>query len=168
MILLTMHPRSKKLFIAVVIAASWLLSGCINLSFKYNKNSIDSNLQQKEIKTNNNEKISKSALHERQNKTRIIYAADQKHVAQSIVATLQDLGYQVQFSAQDLNVISGERLKHEPTKVTVTYTKQSDEFVSIRANFSITNESENIENIWYQNFFSKLNKSLFLTSNGVR
>jgi len=145
-----------------------MLNGCVSLSFKYNKNNTSSNKTQKEVPVKETEKISKSALHERQNKTRTIYVANQKLVPQSIVATLQDLGYQVQFSSQDINAITGERLRHEPLKVTVTYVTQSDDFVSVRANFSTTNENNTIENIWYQNFFSKLNKSLFLATNGVQ
>ncbi len=145
-----------------------MLNGCVSLSFKYSKNDANSNKVPKEVPAKETEKFSKSALHERQNKTRTIYVANHQLVPQSIVATLQDLGYQVQFSSQEINAITGERLRHEPLKVTVTYVKQSDDFVSVRANFSITNENTTIENIWYQNFFSKLNKSLFLAENGVQ
>jgi uncharacterized lipoprotein YajG len=108
-----------------------------------------------------------SVLQDRVPKTRVMYLSNKDIVAPAIVATLQDLGYQVDYSSTDLHLITGQRRVKDVEKVTVTFRLIDKDFVQIRANFSHFESDPTTEMEKYQFFFSKLSKSLFLMANGV-
>lgn len=108
-----------------------------------------------------------SVLQDRVPKTRVMYLGNKDIVAPAIVATLQDFGYQVDYSSADLHLITGQRRVKDVEKVTVTFRLIDKDFVQIRANFSQFEGDPTTEMEKYQFFFSKLSKSLFLMANGV-
>lgn len=108
-----------------------------------------------------------SVLQDRVPKTRVMYLSNKDIIAPAIVATLQDLGYQVDYSSTDLHLITGQRRVKDVEKVTVTFRLIDKDFVQIRANFSHFESDPTTEMEKYQFFFSKLSKSLFLMANGV-
>lgn len=138
----------RKLFLSVV--AICLLGGCA--------------LKPDPTNSTNNQS---SVLQDRVPKTRVMYIGNKDIVAPAIVATLQDLGYQVDYSSTDLHLITGQRRVKDVEKVTVTFRHLDKDFVQIRANFSQFEGDPTTEMEKYQFFFSKLSKSLFLMTNGV-
>ena len=105
-----------------------------------------------------------SVLQERTPKTRVMYVSETKVVAPAIVSTLQDLGYQVEYSSSDLQLITGHKKSEQ---VTVTFGQIDKDFFQVRANFSSIDSDVGQEQLRYQSFFNMLSKSIFLRSNGV-
>ena len=112
--------------------------------------------------------VSVSVLQERVPKSRVLFVDQDGVVAKALVATLQDLGFQVDFSSRDLNLVTGWRIGGQTgEKVTVTYQRIDKDFVQFRANFSNDGDDLGTQAVLYQSFFSSLSKSVFLAKNGL-
>ncbi len=96
---------------------------------------------------------------------RTYFIADSELIRGAIISTLQDLGYFVT-SASDAGYISAQRKSLTTDNMMVTYRNESEELVTVRVNFSLALIDERPEN-QYQKFFSSLDKSIFLRSNGL-
>ena len=105
-----------------------------------------------------------SVLQDRTPKTRVIHADGSKVVALSIVSTLQDLGYQIEYTSSELRLITGHG---KDGKVTVTYNEINKDLVQVRANFSNLDDDISTENLKYQSFFNVLSKNVFLSGHGI-
>jgi len=113
---------------------------------------------------------SSSVLQERVPRTRVLFVDQNGVAAKAVVATLQDLGFQVDFSSRDLNLVTGWRIRDGRQlgeKVTVTYQRIDRDFVEFRANFSNETDDLTLQLLLYQNFFTSLSKSVFLAKNGI-
>ena len=112
--------------------------------------------------------VSVSVLQDRVPKSRVLFVDQDGVAAKALVATLQDLGFQVDFSSRDLNLVTGWRTGGQlGEKVTVTYQRIDKDFVQFRANFSNDGDDISSQAVRYQNFFTGLSKSVFLAKNGL-
>lgn len=101
-------------------------------------------------------------LETRQIQTRQYDTLDKALTMRSVVATLQDLGFTIDDADAELGVITATRLHEYTMRMTVTVVQRSDERVSVRANARI-NENAITDAATYQDFFTALDKAMFLT-----
>jgi hypothetical protein len=98
--------------------------------------------------------------------TRSFDTADRKAVLRATVATLQDLGFVVDKADADLGTVTATKLAGYSARVTVTVRPKGNKQVTVRA--SIEHNEKTVEDPQtYQDFFSALGKSLFLSANEV-
>lgn len=165
-ILPIMQVHFKKLFLVLLCLC---LSGCINTTQFKNFFSFDeqSNLS----KSNHINYSEKSVLQERVFKSRVLYCPDKKVMGFALISTLQDFGYQLEYTSSDYKLISGSkinnRFNNEKISVTITFDSRDDEFVLVRVSFTGAGINPITEERDYQNFFNHLSKSVFLRNNGV-
>ena len=97
----------------------------------------------------------------RQIQTRYFDTADKKKTMESIMATLQDLGFIIDKASLDIGTITATKLKGYKLRMTVSVFPRGTDKMTVRANgqFGITP----IESpVLYQQFFDSLSKSMFL------
>lgn len=102
-----------------------------------------------------------SQLKLRQIQTRYFETDDKKATMESVIATLQDLGFVIDKASFDLGSISGTKLSGYILKMSITVTPRKGKRMVVRASAQY-----NIEPITdphpYQTFFDALAKSMFL------
>ncbi len=148
---------------SLIIFVAFSAVGCANIS-----GSALDNVRFQVANANAAEIISRqrnSVLQNQSLTSRVFYVPDQSIVPAAIVSTLQDLGYFINDSNRT-GYVSGIRTLHTDDRVTVTFRSEDDDFVTVRANFSISLIDPNGA-VQYQRFFSSLNKSIFLKINGL-
>jgi len=133
-----------KIITAILVASISLLAGC--------------NTNQQVLDTNG-----ETQLQKRSYQTRIFDTNDKKKVMRAVISTLQDLGFVIEKSNYDLGSISGAKYDQLPTKITVTVREKGKDRTVVRANAQY-HLSPIEDPKQYQNFFSSLEKSLFLTA----
>ena len=107
-----------------------------------------------------------SQLETRVNQTRVYDTLDKPMTMRSVIATLQDLGFVIDNADVDLGTITATRLAKYTMRMTVTVQEKGEKQVSVRANARIG--EENISDArTYQDFFTSLDKAMFLTQNKV-
>jgi len=98
--------------------------------------------------------------------TRSFDTGDRPQVLRATVATLQDLGFVVDKADSDLGTVTATKLAGYKARATVTVRQKSDKLSVVR--ISIEHNEKTVENPEiYQDFFSALSKSLFLSANQV-
>lgn len=129
-----------------LICASLLLSGCANT----NKHVLDSG--------------DETQLQKRSYQSRIFDTADKERVLRATISTLQDLGFVIDRADMMLGSVSGTKLQGSQIKITVSVRPKGNDRMLVRANaqFNITPVEDPKQ---YQDFFSSLEKSLFLSAN---
>jgi hypothetical protein len=102
-------------------------------------------------------------LQKRSYQSRTFDTADKEKVLRATVSTLQDLGFVIDRADLMLGSISGTKLDGYQIKITVSVRPKGTDRMSVRANaqFNITPIEDPKH---YQDFFSSLEKSLFLTA----
>ncbi len=111
---------------------------------------------------------SKSQLEARQVQSRDYDTLDKRMTLRSAVATLQDLGFTIDYADLVLGTITATRLYHHDDyenytmRMTVTVRKKDGSRVSVRANARL-DEQAIADPATYQDFFVALNKAMFLT-----
>ncbi|OGI26387.1 MAG: hypothetical protein A2287_07305 [Candidatus Melainabacteria bacterium RIFOXYA12_FULL_32_12] len=105
-----------------------------------------------------------SSLEIRQMQTRTYEVKNKKELMEAIVNVLQDRGYLLNESNYNLGVISGyNELNNKSYKVRTNFIKKSLDPVG---NPSTKKNIKNPEE-FYREFFSQLDKSLFIESQGI-
>lgn len=97
----------------------------------------------------------------RQIQTRYFDTADKKKTLESVMATLQDLGFVIDKASFDLGSISATKLSGYSLRMTVIVIPRGEERMTVRANAQY-NIHPITDPLPYQQFFDALAKSLFL------
>jgi hypothetical protein len=105
-------------------------------------------------------------LQTRSIQTRSFDTNDKNSVVRSTIATLQDLGFVIDKSDSDLGMVTATRLTGYQIRMSVTVREKGVDQMIVRANGQYNNEVI-LDPVLYQDFFSALQKSLFLTANSV-
>jgi hypothetical protein len=111
-------------------------------------------------------------LETRQIQSRDYDTLDKRMTLRSAVATLQDLGFTIDYADLTLGTITATRLYHHEKyvnysmRMTVTVRKKDGSRVSVRANARLS-EHAITDSKTYQDFFAALDKAMFLTLHKV-
>lgn len=102
----------------------------------------------------------------RQLQTREYDTLDKRGTLRSVVATLQDLGFVIDRADYELATISATKLQDYEIRMTVTVRKREGDRLAVRANARF-NEKTIEDPKSYQDFFTALDKAMFLTLHKV-
>ena len=102
----------------------------------------------------------------RQMQTREYETLDKRATLRSVVATLQDLGFVIDKADYELATISATKLQDYEIRMTVTVREREGERLAVRANARF-NEVPITDPLAYQDFFTSLDKAMFLTLHEV-
>ena len=105
-------------------------------------------------------------LETRQIQTREYDTLDKAMTMRSVIATLQDLGFTIDQADAELGTVTATRLHQYTMRMTVTVVPRAGERVSVRANARI-GENSVTDAKTYQDFFTALDKAMFLTLHKV-
>lgn len=102
-------------------------------------------------------------LQKRSYQSRIFETNDKERVLRATISTLQDLGFIIDRADLMLGSVSATKQEQNVIRLTVSVRPKGDARMLVRANaqFNITPVEDPKQ---YQNFFSSLEKSLFLTA----
>lgn len=111
-------------------------------------------------------KTDKSQVELRSIQTRAFDTSDKSQALRTVMATMQDLGFVLDKADAVLGTVSGTKLDGYALRMTVTVRPRSETQMLVRANAQY-----NIQPVEdpgpYQQFFSALEKSMFLTAHKV-
>lgn len=102
----------------------------------------------------------------RQIQTREYDTLDKRRTLRSVVATLQDLGFVIDKADFELATISATKLQDYEIRMTVTVREREGNRLAVRANARF-NEKPITDPQSYQDFFTSLDKAMFLTLHKV-
>ena len=109
---------------------------------------------------------SKSQVELRSFQTRAFDTNDKQKTLRTIMATLQDLGFVLDKADAVLGSVSGTKLSGYAVRMTVTVRPRSEKQLLVRANAQYkTSAIEDPKP--YQDFFTALQKAMFLTAHQV-
>lgn len=107
-----------------------------------------------------------SQLQIRQMQTREYEALNKQLALRSTISTLQDLGFFIDNADLDLGTVTATRHRRNTMRMTVTARERSGERIAVRANARM-GEAGIDDPQTYQDFFTALDKSIFLTRNRI-
>lgn len=134
-----------KLLLPIAVAASLVLVGCATT----NDHVLDAG--------------SETQLEKRSYQTRTFDTPDKEQVLRAVISTLQDLGFVIDRADLILGSVSGTKFAVVPTKITVSVRPKGNEQMTVRANAQY-NLMPIEDPKQYQDFFSSLEKSLFISA----
>ena len=102
----------------------------------------------------------------RQMQTRDYETLDKRGTLRSVVATLQDLGFVIDKADYELATISATKLQNYEIRMTITVREREGDRLAVRANARF-NEKPIEDPQSYQDFFTALDKAMFLTLHKV-
>jgi hypothetical protein len=102
-------------------------------------------------------------LQKRSYESRIFDTSDKEMVLRAIISTLQDLGFVTDRADFTLGTVSGTKYERYQIKITVSVRPKGRDRMMVRANAQFNIEPIN-DPKQYQDFFSSLEKSLFLAA----
>lgn len=111
-------------------------------------------------------KTDQGAVQLRSYQERAFDSADKEQTLRSVIATLQDLGFVLDKADLDLGIVSATKLAGYQLRVTVTVRPRGSSQMLVRANAQ-QGEKAVEDPKPYQDFFSALEKSMFLTAHEV-
>ena len=155
---------SDRLFFLLLFLLFLSFSGCVHPDGQILGNSSDHQVKLRNIQT------------------KVFKSNSKKHVLRGVLATLQDLGFIIDKVDSQLGTVSATKLEDlsspigfpssdanaDPStiRITVTIRPKSDQEMRVRANIQYRLQPITTPQT-YQNFFSALEKSLFLISNDL-
>jgi hypothetical protein len=98
--------------------------------------------------------------------TRAFDTTDKDMMLRTVIATLQDLGFIIDQADEDLGAVTGTKLIGHQIRMTVITRPRGDTQLLVRAN-AYYNTTPIEDPLPYQDFFTSLEKSLFLTAHQV-
>ena len=107
-----------------------------------------------------------SQLETRQIQTREYTTLDRRLTLRSVIATLQDLGFIIDRAALEVGTVTATRHSEYTMRITVTVRDKGNSVVAVRANARI-DERHIDDSKTYQDFFTALDKAIFLTAQHV-
>lgn len=109
---------------------------------------------------------SESQVQIRQIQTRAFDTTDRKKTLRTVIATLQDLGFVIDKADNELGTVSGTKLDGYSLRMTVTVRPRGKKQTLVRANatYNVTPVEDPQP---YQQFFTALEKAMFLTAHEV-
>ena len=107
-----------------------------------------------------------SELATREYQTREYETLDRNLTLRSVLATLQDLGFVIDSADESLGTVTATRASQYRMRMTVTVREKGANRVLVRANARIGEETVSNPGT-YQDFFTALDKAMFLTLHQV-
>lgn len=109
---------------------------------------------------------SESAVQLRSYQSRVFDTTDKEKTLRTIIATLQDLGFVVDKADATLGSVSATKLSGYELRMTVTVRPRGEKQLIVRANAQYKEKAVE-EPKPYQDFFTALEKSMFLAAQQV-
>ena len=107
-----------------------------------------------------------SAVELRSFQTRAFDTTDKHKMMRTTIAVLQDLGFIIDKADEDLGLVTGTKLSGYQIRMTVIVQPRGEKQLAVRASAIYNNEP--IEDpMPYQDFFTALEKGIFLTAQKV-
>lgn len=110
--------------------------------------------------------LAESPLKIRSMQTRAFDTTDENRTLRAIIATLQDFGFVIKKADEALGTITARRIDKYPIRLTVTVRRRRTTQVLVRMNAYYGGPVR--EPVIYQNFFTSLANSMFLTANPIQ
>lgn len=111
-------------------------------------------------------KTEQSAVQLRSYQERAFDTTDKEQTLRSVIATLQDLSFVLDKADLDLGVVSATKLSGYQMRITVIVRPRGSSQLIVRANAQIDDDAV-VEPKPYQDFFTALEKAMFLTAHEV-
>ena len=109
---------------------------------------------------------SDSQVHVRQMQTRLYDSLDKRDALRSVLATLQDLGFVIDTADYEMGTITATKLQGYQLRITVTVRDRDNNRLAVRANARVDDRPID-DPLTYQDFFTVLDKAMFLTRHHV-
>jgi hypothetical protein len=107
-----------------------------------------------------------SAVELRSYQSRAFDTTDRKLTLRTILAALQDLGFVIDKADAELGMVSATKLDDDELRVSITVRLRGETQLMVRVN--ATHAYQSIQNPEpYQDFFTVLEKAMFLTANRI-
>jgi hypothetical protein len=107
-----------------------------------------------------------SAVELRSFQTRAFDMTDKKKMLNAVIATLQDLDFIIDKADEDLGLVTGTKYSGYQIRMSVIVRPRGETQLAVRAS-ALYNDKPIEEPMPYQDFFTALEKSLFLTAHQV-
>jgi hypothetical protein len=107
-----------------------------------------------------------SAVELRSFQTRAFDTTDKHKMLRTTIATLQDLGFIIDKTDEDLGLVTGTKLSGYQIRMTVIVRPRGETQLAVRAS-AIYNNKPIEDPLPYQDFFTALEKGIFLTAHDI-
>jgi hypothetical protein len=107
-----------------------------------------------------------SAVELRSFQTRVFDTTDKHKMMRTTIAVLQDLGFIIDKTDEDLGMITGTKLSGYQIRMTVIVRPRGETQLAVRAS-AIYNNKPIEDPMPYQDFFTALEKGIFLTAQKI-
>jgi len=107
-----------------------------------------------------------SAVELRSFQTRAFDTTDKHQMMRTTIAVLQDLGFIIDKTDTDLGLVTGTKLSGYQIRMTIIVQPRGEKQLAVRAS-AIYNNSPIEDPLPYQDFFSALEKGIFLTAQEI-
>jgi hypothetical protein len=111
-------------------------------------------------------KTEQSAVQMRSYQERAFDTTDKEQTLRSVIATLQDLDFVLDKADLDLGMVTATKLSGYQLRITVTVRPRGDTQMLVRANAGYGEEAVK-DPKFYRDFFTALEKAMFLTAHEV-
>jgi hypothetical protein len=107
-----------------------------------------------------------SAVELRSFQTRAFDTTDKHKMMRTVIATLQDLGFIIDKTDEDLGLVTGTKLSGYQIRMTVITRPRGEKHLAVRAS-ALYNNKQIEDPLPYQDFFTALEKGIFLTAQKI-